>query len=114
MFSILKIIGFLEWKIFSKKQVYPGGGDNPYFLAYELTNGFQRDRAFGNIKLDFQITPEISAFARVSQDFFNENRETKIPRSYSRVRGGGYHVQDLSFRETNADFLAHLQETINS
>ena len=79
--------------------------DNPYFLAYELTNGFERDRAFGNIKLDFKITPEISGFGRVSQDYFNENRETKIPRSYSRVRGGGYHLQDLVFRETNADFL---------
>ncbi len=79
--------------------------DNPYFLAYGITNGFQRDRAFGNIKLDVQFTKELSAFGRISHDFYNENRETKISRSYSRVRGGGYHVQDLSFRETNADFL---------
>ncbi len=86
--------------------------DNPYFLAYELTNGFQRDRAFGNLKLDFQITPEISGFARVSQDYFNENRETKIARSYSRVRGGGYHMQDLAFRETNADVLFTYKKSV--
>ncbi len=86
--------------------------DNPYFLAYELTNGFQRDRAFGNLKLDFQITPEISGFARVSQDYFNENRETKIARSYSRVRGGGYHLQDLIFRETNADVLFTYKKSV--
>jgi TonB-linked SusC/RagA family outer membrane protein len=87
-----------------QKTVSPGF-DNPYFLAYGISNGFQRDRAFGNIKLDVQFTPEISAFGRISHDFFNENRETKISRSYSRVRGGGYHLQDLAFRETNADFL---------
>ena len=96
-----------------QKQVYPGGGDNPYFLAHALTNGFQRDRAFGNLKLDFQITPTISAFARVSQDYFNENRETIIPKSYSRVKGGGYHVQDLAFRETNADFLVTYKKSVN-
>jgi TonB-linked SusC/RagA family outer membrane protein len=94
-----------------QKAVHPSN-DNPYFLANELTNGFQRDRAFGNIKLDFQITPEISGFARVSQDYFNETRETKIPRSYSRVRGGGYHVQDLAFRETNADILFTYKQSV--
>ena len=88
-------------------------GDNPYFLAYELTNGFQRDRVFGNIKMDFQLTPEISAFGRISHDFYNENRETKIPISYSRVRGGGYHLQDLVSRETNADFLVTYKKTVN-
>lgn len=87
--------------------------DNPYFLAYELTNGFERDRAFGNIRLDVQFTPEISAFGRLSHDMFNENRETKIPRSYSRVRGGGYHLQDISFRETNADFLVTYKKEVN-
>jgi TonB-linked SusC/RagA family outer membrane protein len=87
--------------------------DNPYFLAYGITNAFQRDRVFGNIKLDVQFTPQISAFGRISQDFYNENRETKISRSYSRVRGGGYHVQDLAFRETNADFLLTYKKQFN-
>ena len=89
--------------------------DNPYFLAYGITNGFQRDRAFGNIKLDVQFTPEISAFGRLSHDFYNENRETqKYRESYSRVRGGGYHLQDLSFRETNADFLLTYKKQLAS
>ncbi len=88
--------------------------DNPYFLAYQLTNGFVRDRAFGNLKLDWNITPELTAFARLSHDYFIENRETKIPQSYSRVRGGGYHLQDIARNETNADFLLTYKKTLNS
>ncbi|QHT67548.1 SusC/RagA family TonB-linked outer membrane protein [Rhodocytophaga rosea] len=88
--------------------------DNPYFLAHALTNGFVRDRVYGNLKLDWNFTPELSAFARVSHDFYIENRETKIPQSYSRVRGGGYHLQDVSRNETNADFLLTYKKTISS
>ncbi|GAB3330780.1 SusC/RagA family TonB-linked outer membrane protein [Larkinella ripae] len=88
-------------------------GDNPYFLAYALTNGFIRDRIFGNIKLDWAISPELSAYARVSHDQFAENRETKIPWSYSRVKNGGYFLQDLARQETNADFLVTYRKKIN-
>lgn len=86
--------------------------DNPYFIAYALTNSFERERAFGNMKLDWTITPEITAFARLSHDMFVENRETKIPWSYTRERKGGYYLQDLSRRETNADFLVTYNKTL--
>jgi TonB-linked SusC/RagA family outer membrane protein len=80
-------------------------GDNPYFLAYGINNGFNRDRAYGNVKLDWTILPQLTAFARVSHDVFMESRETKIPWSYSRVKNGGYYMQDISRQETNSDFL---------
>lgn len=79
--------------------------DNPYFLAYELNNGFVRDRVYGNIKLDWEITPELSAFGRVALDKANENRETKVPKSYSRGAQGGYYLQDIANAELNTDFL---------
>lgn len=81
------------------------GKDNPYFLAYELTNAFNRDRIFGNIKLDWDINNNFSAFLRASETNSVEQRETKIPYSYSRDTKGGYHLQDLKNREDNIDFL---------
>ncbi|MCE7041901.1 SusC/RagA family TonB-linked outer membrane protein [Dyadobacter sp. CY312] len=90
----------------------PTSADNPYFLAYGINNGFTRDRAFGNVKLDWQILPELSAFARVSHDVFMENRETKIPLSYSRVKNGGYYKQNFSRQETNTDFLITYKKNI--
>lgn len=85
-------------------QVAPGS-DNPYFLAYELTNAFNRDRVFGNIKLDWEINDHFSAFFRASETNSVEQRESKIPYSYSRDTKGGYHLQDLKNREDNVDFL---------
>lgn len=87
--------------------------DNPYFLAYGINNGFNRDRVYGNLKLDWTINPKFSAFARISHDQFSENRETKIPLSYTRGRNGGYYMQGINRQETNLDFLATYQEKIN-
>lgn len=85
-------------------QVAPGK-DNPYFLAYELTNAFNRDRIFGNIKLDWDINDNFSFFFRAAETSSAETRETKIPYSYSRDSKGGYHLQNLKNREDNIDFL---------
>jgi TonB-linked SusC/RagA family outer membrane protein len=90
----------------------PTSADNPYFLAYGINNGFTRDRAFGNLKLDWDILPGLTAFARVAHDVFMENRETKIPLSYSRVKNGGYYNQNFSRQETNTDFLVTYRKEI--
>ncbi|MFD1143294.1 SusC/RagA family TonB-linked outer membrane protein [Larkinella insperata] len=88
-------------------------GDNPYFLAYGINNGFVRDRIFGNIKLDWNINSELSAYVRGSLDNFAEERETKIPWSYSRVKNGGYYLQDLARTETNVDAMVTYRKKIN-
>ncbi|WP_286650216.1 SusC/RagA family TonB-linked outer membrane protein [Sphingobacterium hotanense] len=87
-----------------QRQVAPGL-DNPYFLAYGLTNAFKRDRVFGNLKLDWQVNDRISAFLRAAEARSMETRETKIPWSFSRDLKGGYHLQDIKTRENNVDFL---------
>lgn len=95
------------------KQLAPSSaGDNPYFLAYGINNGFTRDRVYGNLKLDWVLSPELSAFVRISHDQFTENRETRIPWSYSRGKNGGYYLQDIARQETNADFLATYRKKI--
>lgn len=83
-----------------------GDYNNPYFLAYEVNNSFSRDRVFGNMKADYQITPEFSLMGRISLDTYNEQRETKIGNSYTGEPRGAYGVIDLQRFERNADFLA--------
>lgn len=81
--------------------------DNPYFLAYEVNNGFSRNRVFGNIKATWQITPEFSLMGRYSLDRFDERRETKIAPSYTReTNNGAYGLANIENYERNADFLA--------
>ncbi len=80
--------------------------DNPFFLAYENLNSFNRERLYGNLKLDWQVTDEFSFFARYSQDGYNEKRETKVANSYQREKNGIYGIIDFQRLERNADFLA--------
>ena len=91
------------------QQRTPANGlyNNPYFLANEVNNSFNRDRIFGNIKANWQITPSFSFMGRYSLDRFNEKRETKIAPSYTReTNNGAYGIVDLNNSEQNIDVLA--------
>lgn len=80
--------------------------NNPYFLAYEVNNSFVRDRIFGNLKADWQISPEFSFMARYALDTYKEQREMKIANSYTGDPRGAYGIINLDNFESNADFLA--------
>ncbi|RQP15321.1 MAG: SusC/RagA family TonB-linked outer membrane protein, partial [Parapedobacter sp.] len=85
----------------------PGTGeDNPYFLAYELTNAFTRDHAYGNVEAEWTPLQNLVLLGRVAHDVFNENQETKVPWSYSRASKGGYYLDDFVNQETNMEFRA--------
>ena len=95
----------------------PGSGienNNPYFLAYEAINSFQRQRLYGNLRADWQITPEISIFGRYGQDGYTETRETKIANSYTGEKNGTYGLIDMTRMERNVDFLATYAKNLNN
>lgn len=82
-----------------------GQRNNPYFLANEINNSFQRDRFYGNAVFDYQITKEFSFMARYTHDQYSEIRETKMAPSYSQEPYGFYGIANLTRKEQNADFL---------
>jgi TonB-linked SusC/RagA family outer membrane protein len=84
----------------------PGESENPYFLAYEVNNSFDRDRIFGNLKADWQITKEISIMGRYALDRFNEVHESKISAGYTQEANGAYGIQNIINYERNMDVLA--------
>ncbi|MEZ5043434.1 MAG: SusC/RagA family TonB-linked outer membrane protein [Saprospiraceae bacterium] len=91
------------------QQRTPANGlyDNPYFLANEVKNSFTRDRLFGNVKANLQLTPEFSFMGRYSLDRYSEKRETKIAPSYTReTNNGAYGIVNLANAEQNIDVLA--------
>jgi TonB-linked SusC/RagA family outer membrane protein len=87
--------------------------DNPYFIAYGINNAYVRDRVFGNIKLDYKFAENINSHLRLSYDTYTENRETKIPWSYTRERRGAYHLQDIAQSESNLEFLTTYRKSVN-
>ena len=86
--------------------------NNPYFLAHELSNAFTRDRVFGNVRADYDITPELSFMARYSLDTYREERENKIANSYTADANGGYGITNLSRQEQNVDVLATYKKRL--
>jgi len=80
--------------------------NNPYFLAYEVNNSFERDRIYGNIKADYQLTSEFSLMARYSLDKLNEVRDMRVPYSYTEAARGAYGLYNINNFEHNMDFLA--------
>ncbi|WP_245826775.1 SusC/RagA family TonB-linked outer membrane protein [Parapedobacter luteus] len=92
----------------------PGNYNNPYFLAYEVNNAFVRDRVFGNLRADWQITPELSFMARYALDLYSEERESKVPFSYTNEPRGAYGIVNLGHQEQNVDFLASFKKTFNA
>ncbi|WP_341225128.1 SusC/RagA family TonB-linked outer membrane protein [uncultured Arcticibacterium sp.] len=91
-----------------------GNFNNPYFLAYEVNNAFERNRIFGNMKLDYQLTPEINLMARYALDSYKENRETKIGASYDKEPRGAYGLINLGRYERNIDALATYSKNLEN
>ncbi len=89
------------------------GTNNPYFLAYEVNNSFVRDRLYGNIKADWQISSDFSLMLRYGLDTYNEQRETKIANSYTDDARGVYGLMNIKSFESNADFLATYKKNIS-
>lgn len=86
--------------------------NNPFFLAHEVKNAFERNRLFGNLKADYQITPELSLMARYALDSYGEKRETKIGNSYTGEPRGAYGIINLKRFESNADVLATYNKNV--
>ncbi|MBK7713696.1 MAG: SusC/RagA family TonB-linked outer membrane protein [Bacteroidales bacterium] len=94
---------------------YNGVYNNPYFLANEVNNSYDRDRVFGNVKADWQLTKEISIMGRYSLDQFTEKRESKISPGYTQEpNNGAYGVEDLKSYERNMDVLATYAKKLNN
>lgn len=91
----------------------PGESDNPYFLAYGINNAFNRDVLLGSVSLDWTISPSLSAVTNFSHSNLIENRESKIPWSFTEMSKGGYFLNDMNQRETNADFLVTHTSKMN-
>lgn len=87
--------------------------NNPFFIANEVNNGFQRDKVYGNVKAEWQILPQLSLMARHTMDRLNEKRETKISPSYSKEPNGFYGIQQLYATEHNTDFLFSYNKSMD-
>ncbi len=89
-----------------------GTYNNPWFLAYEVSNSFVRDRLYGNIKADWQLAKDLTLMMRYGLDTYSEERESKVPYSYINDARGAYGINNIKHFEGNADFLLTYKKNL--
>lgn len=81
--------------------------ENPWVMAYEVNNSFNRYQLYGNVMATWEITPKISLMGRVSLNKSDQTQETKIGPGYWRESNNGtYGIATDNHLEQNMDVLA--------
>ena len=79
--------------------------NNPWLVVNENTNSFQSSRLIGNLQLEYEITKNFSARFRYGADVVNEGRQFRRAPSTKAVLQGSYREDEITFTETNTEFL---------
>ncbi|GGH62038.1 TonB-linked SusC/RagA family outer membrane protein [Filimonas zeae] len=92
----------------------PGNLDNPYFIAYEQINGYNRDHLTGNIQMNIAITADLNLMVRTGIDLYNQKAEVKRPFSAKRTALGAYSLSGVFYKQQNSDFLLSYKKKLHS
>lgn len=88
--------------------------DNPYFTLFENKNALDKDRVFGNVRIKYAFSDQLSLSLRSGTDFSDETRSFRRAFSSNRFQTGAYAVHDVGFREINSDILLKYQDEISA
>ncbi len=80
-------------------------GNNPWMQVHENLNGFNKDRIYGNILLNLDLTDHLTLMGRIGTDWYYERRQSQRALSTVWYDDGMYYEQTIGFKEINADFL---------
>ena len=78
---------------------------NPYRTLYEYTNSMDKDRFFGNVALNIQITKKLTLDAKTGVDMNTEFRTQRKPKLSYKYENGWYREQSNNVYEFNSDFM---------
>jgi TonB-linked SusC/RagA family outer membrane protein len=87
---------------------------NMYRVLDENTVQQRRDRTFGNIHLDYQITDWLSATVRTGNDYYNDKRKYRISYGTNGTPFGSYTEDSYVVNENNTDFSLVFDKAISS
>lgn len=97
------------------KQYNPlSSDDNPFLIANEETNGFNRNRLTGHVQLAIDLLSNLTLTARTGLDYYSTDINQKRPFSAKRNPTGAYLTENDYFKEQNSDFLLTYKSKIGS
>lgn len=87
--------------------------DNPFLIAYQETNGYNRNRLTGHVQLAIDLMKNLTLTARTGLDYYSTDVNQKRPFSSKRNPTGAYLTENDYFKEQNSDFLLTYKSKIN-
>ena len=97
-------------------QVHPFSSfiDNPYLIAYEMTNGVRSNAFLANMAATYTFNNKFNLMLRSGIDFSSEIRKQQRPYSSANYLRGFYKEQNIQDYEINTDFLLSYKDKIGS
>lgn len=106
-----------SWNMFgmdtsgSTPDLTPHYFDNPYWMRDNMYNTDSRNRYFGNITLDYDLTDDIKLLGRVAFDQYDFVKEERI--NVGAVDVARYYSSHRTVSERNYDFIASYNKDIS-
>ncbi|MEM0939783.1 MAG: SusC/RagA family TonB-linked outer membrane protein [Bacteroidota bacterium] len=98
---------------YSRQNYFLSWGTNPFLIAYENLNSFDRNRLFGNIKVTYDFNDRLSLFVRIGTDFYTDKRRSQRAPGQPNFNFGMFREQLVGYQESNYDFLLTYNNKIN-
>jgi len=98
------------------EQIHPFSSyiDNPYIIAYEMTNALNNYATIGNISATYEFSPKLDLMVRSGIDLSSEDREMRRPFNTANFPNGYYKEQNIFDYEINTDALLTYRDKIGS
>jgi TonB-linked SusC/RagA family outer membrane protein len=90
--------------------------NNPYFVAYQLLNGYTKDNSFGEATFSYDIAKDFSLKFRNGFNEYAEDETYKEPYSYiaySYISKGNYSVSKNNYFDITSDLLLNYKHTFS-
>ena len=103
--------GQVGQKIFYPYSTFP---ENPYAIAYEFLNAYDRNNFTGNVQITYDFSKNLNLMVRQSADYTHDDRSQKRPwDAGAKMIHGSYRTQDISSQEYTSDFLLGYKKRLN-
>lgn len=96
------------------EQIHPFSSfiDNPYVIAYDMTNGLRNHNLEGNVQLNYVLNSKWDFMLRSGLNYRQDFRDMKRPWNTAQFAQGYYKEQDATWMEHNTDFLVNFKEKL--
>lgn len=96
-------------------QIHPFSSfiDNPYLIAYEMTNSIKSNQVVGNLSASYTINKKFDFMVRSGIDMSMEDRQNRRPFSSANFLNGYYKEHTINFYEVNTDALLTYKDKLS-